>query len=170
MEESSDKLVVRTTAQIGRCGEILVQYRLLKYGIESSQMTTDTGVDLVAYSSISHRALTIQVKTNLRPKPGGGKGPLSLDWWISEDSPAQLVALVDLAQDRVWLLSHAELDQMAQQRSNGRLHFYFYTGEDARPRMPNRLAADYERFVLEQRVEEFFGPQTEERPGGTNDF
>lgn len=36
------------TAQIGRCGELLVQYRLLSHGIESSSMTTDSGVDLVA--------------------------------------------------------------------------------------------------------------------------
>jgi len=29
------------TAQIGKSGELLVQYKFLKYGIESSQMTTD---------------------------------------------------------------------------------------------------------------------------------
>lgn len=156
MTEQTVELVVRSTAQIGRCGEILVQYRLLKYGIESSQMTTDTGVDLVAYAAASHKALTIQVKSNLQPKPGGGKGQMALDWWIAEDSPADLVALVDLAMDQVWLFSHAELVEHAQQRSNGRLHFYFYTEADARPRKANRQASDFERFKLERRVEDFF--------------
>ena len=77
MTEQTVELVVRSTAQIGSCGEILVQYRLLKYGIESSQMTTDTGVDLVAYAAASHKALT--TKSNLQPKPGGGKGQMALD-------------------------------------------------------------------------------------------
>ena len=32
-----------TKAQIGKCGEILVQYRFLRLGIESAPMSTDTG-------------------------------------------------------------------------------------------------------------------------------
>lgn len=39
------------TAQIGRCGELLVQYLLLLRGIESAPMTTDSGIDLVAYAA-----------------------------------------------------------------------------------------------------------------------
>lgn len=147
----------RTTAQIGRCGELLVQYRLLKYGIKSSAMTTDRGIDLVAFAASSHRALTIQVKTNLRPKPGGGRGALALDWWLSETSPADLVALVDLATDSVWLFSHLELDALAQQRSSGRLHFYFYLDAQVRTRKANCHALDFESYRLEHRVAEFFG-------------
>ena len=63
-----------TTQQIGRLGELLVQYELLRNGIESAPITTDAGVDLVAYSEIRGRSFTIQVKTNLAPKPGGGEG------------------------------------------------------------------------------------------------
>jgi len=37
------------TQQIGRCGELLVQYILLKHRIESAPLTTDVGIDLVAY-------------------------------------------------------------------------------------------------------------------------
>jgi hypothetical protein len=48
-----------TAAQIGRCGELLVQLRLLLLGIESAPMSTDVGVDLVAYSPASQRPLTI---------------------------------------------------------------------------------------------------------------
>ena len=34
--------------QIGKASEILVQYRLLRLGVESSQMTTDAGVGVAA--------------------------------------------------------------------------------------------------------------------------
>ena len=61
------------TAQIGEGGELLVQYRLLLLGIESAPMSTDTGIDLLAYSPHRKHPATIQVKTNLKPKPGGGK-------------------------------------------------------------------------------------------------
>src|SRR5687767_5493305 len=93
-----------TTAQIGKCGELLVRMRLLMHGIESAEMTTDAGIDLVAYSPASKTAITIQVKTNLAPKPGGGTGKNALDWWTQEASPAQAHALVDLSTDRIWLL------------------------------------------------------------------
>jgi len=149
-------LPARTTAQIGRCGELLVQYRLLKYGIESAAMTTDRGIDLVAFVASRNRALTIQVKTNLRPKPGGGRGALALDWWVSETSPADLVALVDLATESIWLFAHAELDAMAQQRSSGRLHLYFYLDAQVRARRANCHVLDFERYRLQYRVAEFF--------------
>jgi hypothetical protein len=62
------------TAQIGASGVLLIQYRLLKCGIESAPMTTDAGIDLVVYSPKLKKAVTVQVKTCLRPKPAGGKG------------------------------------------------------------------------------------------------
>jgi hypothetical protein len=37
-----------TTQRIGRMGELLVQYELLRHGIDSAPMTTDAGIDLVA--------------------------------------------------------------------------------------------------------------------------
>jgi hypothetical protein len=77
-----------TTAQIGKCGEMLVQYRLLLLGIESAPMSTDVGIDLVAYSPRRQSAYPIQVKANLKAKPGGGTGKAALDWWVSETSPA----------------------------------------------------------------------------------
>jgi hypothetical protein len=92
-----------STAQIGKCAELLVQYRLLLLGIESAPMGSDTGVDLVAYSPRLAQAITIQVKTNLRAKLGGGKGKAALDWWVAESVPAVLVALVDLSTEKVWL-------------------------------------------------------------------
>lgn len=75
------------TAQIGAAGVLLLQYRLLKCGIDSAAMTIDDGIDLVAYSPRLNDALTVQVKTVLRPKPSGGKGKATLDWWLRDDSP-----------------------------------------------------------------------------------
>ena len=119
-----------TTQQIGRLGELLVQYELLRRGIDSSPMTTDAGIDLVAYSANKERAFTIQVKTNLAPKPGGGKGSPALDWWVGEDCPAELFAFVDISTRRIWVLTKEELTSAAQQRSSGRLHLYMYTDSE----------------------------------------
>jgi hypothetical protein len=40
-----------------------------------------------------------------------------LDWWIAEDNPAQLVALVDLPFKRLWVFTKEEIVALAQQRS-----------------------------------------------------
>ena len=56
-----DKL---TTQQVGKCGELLVQYELLKQRIESAPMTTDYGIDLVAIDPNTHKTVTIQVKAS----------------------------------------------------------------------------------------------------------
>jgi len=42
--------MVLPTQHIGAAGELLVQYKLLKHGIDSARLTTDSGIDLVAYS------------------------------------------------------------------------------------------------------------------------
>jgi len=148
-----------STAQIGRCGELLVQFRLLLLGIDSAPMSTDVGVDLVAYSPRRSKPVSIQVKTNLKSKPGGGKGKAALDWWVPVDTPAQYIALVDLATERVWLASGAELGELAQQRSSGRYHIYMYTDPTAKPRKAGRLAHVHEftRFLLSECAERVFG-------------
>lgn len=152
----SDKHSPLSTAQIGRSGELLVQYRLLAYGIDSSSLTTDSGIDLVAYAPSAEKALTIQVKSNLRPKPAGGNGRPALDWWLREDSPADLVALTDLSRDLVWLCRHDEFDELAQQRSSGRLHFYMYLDHQDDPATKNGEQG-YSQYLLERRVEAVFG-------------
>lgn len=148
-----------TSAQIGRCGELLVQYELLLLGVDSSRMSTDAGVDLVAYSPVSELPKTIQVKANLKPKPGGGKGKPSLDWWIPEGSPAQIVALTDLSTRRIWIFKMQEIAKVAQQRSSGKFHLYMNTDPTLRPRKTDRLsfAYEFERYLLENRSHELFG-------------
>jgi hypothetical protein len=146
-----------TTQQIGRLGELLVQYELLRYGIDSAPMTTDTGVDLVAYSDAKGRSITLQVKTNLAPKPGGGKGAPAVDWWVSEDCPAELYALADLSTRRIWILSKQELTSAAQQSSNGRLHLYMYTDPESGALAYSRHGDDrFSEFLFENRVFSLF--------------
>ena len=142
-----------TTQQIGRLGELLVQYELLRHGIDSAPMTTDTGIDLVAYSPDKKASFTIQVKANLAPKPGGGKGSAAVDWWVDEDCPAEWIAFTDISTRRVWLLTRKELDSAAQQRSNGRLHLYMYTDPNSGTRAYQRHGASrFSEFLFENRT------------------
>ncbi len=143
--------------QIGRCGELLLQYKLLMLGIESSQMKTGTGIDLVAYSSRNRRALTVQVKTNASPSPSGDNGKLSLGWWVPEDCPADLVAFVDLASSSVWLFSSGEISKYSQKRYRGRHHFCFYVDPTINinaEKFTHQL--HFEEFVVEKRAQVFF--------------
>lgn len=148
-----------TKAQIGKAGEVLVQYRLLLMGIESAPMTTDTGVDLVAYSLGLEQALTVQVKTNLRAKPGGGKGKALLNWWIGETVPAQLIALVDLSSESVWLLKRDEFFEIAQQASSGRSQLYVYTDPTVKSKKvgPVSYVHEFECYKIANRAHELFG-------------
>jgi hypothetical protein len=146
-----------TTQQIGRLGELLVQYELLRCGIDSAPMTTDAGVDLVAYSGVKRRSITLQVKTNMAPKPGGGKGALAVDWWVSEDCPAELYAFADLSSRRIWILTKQELASAAQQRSSGRLHLYMYTDPESGSIAYSRHGDDlFCEFLFENRVFSLF--------------
>jgi hypothetical protein len=154
-----DGRVKLTTQQIGKLGELLVQYKLLQCGIESAHLTTDAGIDLVAYSSGSQAPQTIQVKTNLKAKPGGGKGALALDWWFPQTSPAQLIALVDIAEERVWLFTHAVAASLAQQMSNGNHHLYMYLDPHTKARSTKRCHVHlFDEFLLEQCIDHIFMP------------
>jgi hypothetical protein len=143
-----------TTAQIGRAGELLVQQQLLLHGVESAPLTTDSGVDLVTYSAGKRDAITVQVKANLKAKPGGGRGKPALDWWAPDDSPADLFAFVDLESSRVWIITNHELDVVAQQHPEGRYHFFMTTDPTASPRKDGKLVHDYEfqKYLLANRV------------------
>ena len=148
-----------TTQQIGKCGELLVQYHLLQNGVESAPMTTDSGIDLVAYSQKGNRALTIQVKTNLKPKPGGGKGRLSVDWWVPQQSEAELFAFVELEQERIWIIKNDEMGNMAQQSPTERYHFFMVLDPDAKDRKDNKKFRifEFEKYKLENRLHDIFG-------------
>ena len=148
---------MKTTQHIGKAGELLVQYKLLKFGIDSAAMTTDSGIDLVAYSPRNQRAYTIQVKTKNEASPGGGKGKLSLAWDLRDDSPADLVAATDLSTDSVWLFTHSEFEAFAQQHSaKGNLKLYMYVDEDVNTKKEMALKSQFENYLIENRIKTFF--------------
>lgn len=152
-------IVSLKTAQIGRCGELLVQYLLLLRGIESAPMSTDSGIDLVIYSPKMREPMTIQVKANLQPKASGGKGKSALDWWISEEMSSQFVALVDLSTQRLWMFKSKEIPSLAQQHPKGRYHLHMYTDPTTRPKKLDRLSHvyEFEKYLLGNRIRELFG-------------
>ena len=147
----------KTTLHIGKAGELLVQYKLLKFGIDSAAMTTDSGVELVAYSPKSNRSYTIQVKTKEKPSKGGGRGKLSLAWDLRDDSPAELVAVTDLSTDSVWLFTDTEYEQLAQQHSSkGNFKLYMYVDESVNTKKEMALLSQFEQYRLENRIVTFF--------------
>jgi len=144
--------------QIGKSGELLIQYKLLKLGIESSPLTTDSGIDLVAFSHKQRKAYTIQVKTNEKPKPSGGKGSLALDWWLKKDSPADLITVVDLSGDRAWLFTRKTFSKIAQQNSKVNLHFYMYIDKSVKTKKRAKLH-EFDEYVFEKQAYSIFGVQ-----------
>ncbi len=143
--------------QIGRCGELLVQFELLCEGIESAPMTTDSGIDLVAFSHRNKKPVTIQVKTNLQPKHGGGKGKLALGWWLSDESPADAFAFVDLSTMTIWLFKTFEVVKFAQQHSKGRYQFYMNIDETVKSRTGRpHLKSQFDKFTLKNRINDIF--------------
>lgn len=112
----------------------------------------------MTYSNRRKVAIPIQVKTNLKPKPGGGKGKLALDWWVPDNSPAALFALVDVSEKRVWIFTREEMKVKAQQQPEGRLHFYIHTDQNVKRRKdaPAASLQDFEEYLLERRIDTFF--------------
>ena len=135
------------TQHIGAAGELLVQYQLLKAGIDSARMTTDAGIHLVVYAPGNRTATTVQVKTNMTAKPAGGRGPLSRGWYFPHHCPAQLLAFVALDTDTAWLFTLKEDQDLAQQdseRGNRQLYWHL-KASPAGPKSPRHEAqmADY---------------------------
>lgn len=144
--------------QGGRCGELLVQLKLLMCGIESAQMTTDNGIDLVAFSQRLGRPKTIQIKANIKGKPAGGKGKLHLQWNAKQDSKADIFAFVDLDGQRVWLIETNRLVSVAQQNKNGKLNFFMALDPTTRLRRDGKPVhlENFNEFLFENRVSELF--------------
>lgn len=93
--------------QVGKCGELFVQYHLLKEGVDSAPMTTDWGIDLLAFSK--GRSITIQVKTSTHRSDSTSAWVL---WEIPETCPAEYVAIVDLEANKAWMLPTSEFLRM----------------------------------------------------------
>lgn len=148
-----------TSQHIGAAGELLTQYKLLKLGIDSARLTTDSGIDLVAYPPDAINATTIQVKTQAHPAPAGGVGALTVGFVFPETMPAQLLALVLLSTDQVWLLPGDAARALAQQHSpTGNRRLYWYLEPLASRASSTRLhAGNLESHLIEQSANRLLG-------------
>ena len=135
-------------------GVELVAEELRARGVRSVLRSPVPGIHLTAKATTGHE-INVVVRTNLKPKPGGGKGKLALDWWIPDDIPTDVVALVDLSTRRIWMLRIGEVPELAQQYSNGRYHLYMYVDHTAALRVGN-YDTDFERHLLANRIGELF--------------
>ena len=92
-------------------------------------------------------------------EPGGGKGSPSVDWWLPDDSPAELAAFVNLESQDIWIMSFDEVKKYAQQHSRGGYHLYMYIDKNISLKKDHLLVFldDFEPFRLENRVGDFFG-------------
>ena len=100
---------------------MLVQSRLLRYGIESSAMTLDYGIDLIALRMGHDNKITsvvsIQVKTTATLFKDGKQEGYS--WSFPRKSPADLIAFVavDEIPERIWLFDYAKLRELREQNA-----------------------------------------------------
>jgi hypothetical protein len=154
---------MKSKAQIGKCGELLVQFALLSHGIESAPLTTDNGIDLVAFSPQQRRATNVQVKTNNKAKPAGGKGRLHLEWWADDNSAADVFAFVDLDSRRIWVVDKSELESVAQQHPKGRFHFFMTIDPTTPKRRDGKPVHDteFEKYLFEHSISRVFGDLVE---------
>jgi len=146
-----------TSQHIGAAGELLVQYQLLKLGIDSARLTTDAGIDLVVYAPGDRTAHTVQVKANMGPRQAGGHGPLLRGWYFPHESPAQMLAFVALDADAVWLLTLEEARGLAQQHSDhGVRQLYWRLASAPSAGKSARHEAEMSEFLLSNRAPSFF--------------
>ncbi len=140
-----------TTQQRGKCGELFVQYILLKYGIESAPLTTDTGIDLVAYprtatgSWLAGKPATIQVKTSTHR---GDTGGMWIEWNLSEDCPADCVATVDIERNKLWLFKFADFKGVAKRAGRGQLRLWWVLPECA-SKKDRRHENDFTKYEID---------------------
>jgi hypothetical protein len=126
-----------TTQHIGAAGELLVQYQLLKYGIDSARLTTDSGIDLVMYVPGTKHAATIQVKSVAVPKPATPNGKPIVGVGFPHTCKAQWLAICDLSRNRVWLFTIDRARKLAQQHnSKGLRQLYWHIESTERKGVP----------------------------------
>ena len=145
-------MVKLASQQVGKCGELLVQYMLLKYGVESAPLTTDFGIDLVAFRADNKKPISIQVKTCTYHE----KVDKWVEWWVSNDCPADYIAVVDLERDKCWIFNFEnEYKQRASKSGEGCRLWWSLPGYESEGSLhKEELFKDYE---IEAAIPAVFG-------------
>ena len=145
---------LENTQQIGKCGELLVQYMLLKNGIESAPMTTDYGIDLIAFRDAKHNPITIQVKTSSHHGPDNDKW---LEFWVSDKCPAEYIVAVDLERNKCWVFSFKNFKDQGTKSGEGyRLWWSLPDFESVTSRHKEKTFIDYELDTVIQNPDSLF--------------
>ena len=135
-----------STQQIGKCGELLVQYRLLTWGINTSSLTVDVGVDLVAFDDAGQKIVKIQVKTTQIKKDSW------VEWSVEKNTSADYIACVDITRERFWLIKKEDFEKAVSAGHNWSLWWYLpgKRGEKARARVEEEFAKDESEKAIPQ--------------------
>lgn len=146
---------------IGAAGELFVQYKLIKRGIDSARLTTDSGIDLVMYIPGTIEAHTIQVKSIIRPFADGGTGPLVTGWMFPRGCKAEWLAGVDISRDRVWLFPIQEALQHA--RGNTKDVMLYWRLEEPRGTKVG-IERDFDAYEFDRVIDRLLGGVEPELP------
>lgn len=128
--------------QVGKCGELLVQYELLRQGIESAPMTTDYGIDLLAFDPETHKAVSIQVKASGRHEDSTSRW---VEWNMPEECIADYVAVVDIERDMIWLFTKNEFNSITTSTGGDGRRLWWYVPGHKPP--TSRLTREEKDFV-----------------------
>lgn len=139
--------------QIGRCGELLVQYLLLKQGIESAPLTTDFGIDLVAFRADNKNPVSIQVKTCTYQSDSDKW----VEFWVANDCPAKHIALVDLERDKCWLFSFKEFTDIATKSGEGSRLWWWLPGYGSKRSKSKHKEENFTHFEMNNLIPKVFG-------------
>jgi len=142
------------TQQVGKCGELLVQYELLKHGIESAPMTTDYGVDLVAVQHGTQKAVTIQVKASTHHL--GQDGSKWLTWSMPNECKAEYVAVVDVERNKIWLFTKKKFEDISIGESDGRWLWWYVPDHKPERTTITRSEQDFTDYEFDTAVQKVF--------------
>lgn len=94
--------------QTGTVGELLVQLRLLQYGVQAAPPLRDSGNDLIALNGFSFRCVQVKTTTNALPT------------WPSVDKRYHLLAIVRLVgTENSLLLDDSQIYLLSKEELNG---------------------------------------------------
>ncbi len=149
---------------IGAAGELLVQYKLLKLGIDSARLTTDSGIDLVMYIPGTKVAITVQVKSTNGTAVDAASGR---PWLVFPNFPvnckAQYLATVDLSRDAAWLFPIPRAEEVARPNKAG-TEFQLWWYMDGRRGTKVGVDEDYQQDALEIVAANLLPTEPEELP------